>query len=294
LSVPSGFRGEPSPAVAGARPAGIVARVLTAAAVAGALALFAPVVVHDSRERWPLTAVASASAAVPGRGADRRPAAYARAVPAGRGGVWLQYWLFYARQDQDRGVLRTGRHAGDWELVQYRLDAAGRPAEAVYAQHAGAERARWGAVEVRGGHPVVYVARGSHASYLRAGVRDRMWPDPNDEADGHGRVVRPRIVPVTATAPAWMRWPGRWGGARARWWVPGEQDSPRGPAFQPNRWDDPQDWAGNARAYRAECRAVDACDGGEVGLGVAAILAAITALGLAWRRWSRSPRPSAP
>jgi hypothetical protein len=265
---------------------------LTAAAVAGALATFSPVVVHDSREQSPLTAVASASVEAPGRSADRQPTVYARAASAGDDGMWLQYWFFYARQDQDRGILRTGRHAGDWEMVQYRLDGTGRPAEAVYAQHAGAERAPWSAVELRGGHPVVYVARGSHGSYLRAGVRDRMWPDPNDEADGRGRVVRPRIVRVTANAPAWMHWPGRWGAARARWWVPGEQDSPRGPAFQSDRWDDPEGWADDAREYRAECDAVDTCDGGEVALGIAGIVSSTVTLGLAWLRRRRRRQPA--
>ncbi len=90
-------------------------------------------------------------------------------------------------------ITRTGRHAGDWEMVPYRLDQRRRPVEAVYAQRAGAERCGWDAVERRDGRPVVHVARGSHASYLRAGVRDRMWPHPNDETDGRGSLVRPRV-----------------------------------------------------------------------------------------------------
>ena len=44
-------------------------------------------------------------------------------------------------------------------------------------------------VSTRAGHPVVFPAHGSRASYFRAGTRDRMWPDPNDEADGRGRVI---------------------------------------------------------------------------------------------------------
>ncbi|MBW3606811.1 MAG: Vps62-related protein [Actinobacteria bacterium] len=156
--------------------------------------------------------------------------------------------------------MRTGRHAGDWEMVQYRLDGAGRPVEAVYAQHSGAERCDWAVVEQRDGHPVVYSARGSHASYLRAGVRDRTFPDPNDEADGRGTVVRPRVVRVTADSPRWMRWSGRWGGARARWWIPGEQDSPFGPAHQPQgRWADPTPGPPrHARAARPAMRSVNA------------------------------------
>ena len=180
--------------------------MLAAASAAAALAAFTPVVIHDAAERSPL-ASATAAAPIARVAADRAPAAYGRAVPDGHGGTWLQYWLYYAYQDQDRGIVRTGRHAGDWELVQYRLSPAGRPLEAVYAQHSGAERCGFGAVSLRGGHPVVYAAHGSHASYLQAGTRDRMWPDPNDEADGRGPVVSPRLVPITASSPAWMRYP---------------------------------------------------------------------------------------
>jgi uncharacterized protein (TIGR03382 family) len=209
-------------------------------------------------------------------------------VPRDGGGAWLQYWLFYPSQDQDRGILRTGRHQGDWELVQFRVDGQGRPSEAVYAQHAGAERCPWSAVERRGEHPVVYAARGSHASYFRRGVRDRMWPDPNDEANGRGRVVRPRVVRVSAESPPWLRWPGRWGDARARWWVPGEQDSPRGPAFQPQgRWSDPDGWADAARSCQAGCDAVDECDSGEKALGAGSIAALVGACAFAWRRRRR-------
>ena len=190
---------------------------------------------HDSRERLPLASVAAADVDAPGRGRDRRPAAYARVARRRGGGAWLQYWLYYRGQDQDRGVVRTGRHEGDWELIQVRVDREGEPREVVYAQHGGGERCAWPEVERRGGHPVVYVARGLHASCLRRGVRDRMWPDPNDEADGRGRAVRPRVVRVSAESPPWMRWPGRWGKSRERWWVPEEQDSPHGPRLPAGR-----------------------------------------------------------
>ena len=260
--------------------------MLATGALAATLAALTPVVVHDSRERFPLGSVAASEASVPGRGGDTRPAAYGRAVRVSGGGAWLQFWLFYPGQDQDRGIMRTGRHEGDWELVQVRVDARGRPREAVYSQHSGAERCPWSEVERRGGRPVVYAARGSHASYLRPGVRDRMWPDPNDEADGRGRVTRPRLVQVSAHRPAWMRWPGHWGAARARWWVPGEQDSPRGPAFQPERWD-PVAWAAAARDCRAACDQADECDTAERLLGAGALAAGAGAVALGWRRRAR-------
>jgi hypothetical protein len=202
----------------------------------------APILVHDRREAHPLTSV-------DGRG----PTVYAR-----RSGPWLQYWLYYAQNTQDRGIVRTGRHAGDWELVQVHAGTG----EVVASQHSGAERCPSSQVRRRDGHPVIYVAHGSHANYLRPGVRDRHWPDPNDEAPGDGLAVMPRVETITATSPAWMRRREPWGGARAR--LPFEQGSPRGPAFQGVRWDDPQRFADEASSCRAErCRRLGDCDGPE-------------------------------
>ena len=241
------------------------------------LALLGPVVVHDSRETSPLASVGPRAGTVAGG-----PVVYERTS-----GRWRQWWLLFARNDQDRGIVRTGRHAGDWEMVQVRTDAAGRPVEAVYAQHSGAERCPWSAVRKRGGRPVVYLARDSHAAYFHPGVRDRMWPDPNDEADGRGLVAIPRVEPISDGRPAWMSWPGRWGGARAGW-MPGEMDSPRGPAFQPQgRWSDPEGWARRARPCTFDrCDELGACDGRESAIAVAAPALALLAL-FGWGRRRR-------
>jgi hypothetical protein len=240
-------------------------------ALLAALAVAGPVVVHDARERSPLASVGTRPGTV-----AHRPVVYRRVADG-----WVQFWMLFASNDQDRGVLHTGRHAGDWEMVQYRLDGS----EAVYAQHSGAERCPASAVEMRGGRPVVYLANGSHASYFRPGVRDRMWPDPNDEAHGDGTAVTPRVEPLGE----WVRWPDRWGGARAGW-VPGEMDSPRGPAFQPQgRWSDPEGWARRARPCTfGRCDAVGECDTRESLMGVAAPAVALLLLvGWARRRSSR-------
>jgi len=266
--------------------------VLSSAAVALALAAHTPVVAHDSRERSPLTSVAAAPTAVPGLDRNRRAAVYGRATPAAGGGTWLQYWMFFAANDQDRGIVRSGRHAGDWEMVQVRIGARGRPDQVVYAQHSGAERCGWGQVRRRGPlRPVVYVANDSHAAYLRPGVRDRTWPDPNDEADGRGRAITPRLVTISETSPRWMRWTGRWGGAQAHWWNPYEQDSPVGPAFQgQGRWSDPDGWARDARSCRSDCDALGECDWRENTLGGGGL----GALGLAVAAWLRRRRRRRP
>lgn len=173
------------------------------------------------------------------RAARNGPAlVYGRTARDGDGRMWLQYWLFFADNTQDRGVVRTGRHTGDWELMQLRLGAHHRPVEATLAQHTWAEGCRWSQMERAGAAPVVYVANGSHALHSRSGTSDRPFPDPNDEADGGGRRVRPALEHISAATPRWMGWPGRWGASEAGL-APGEQPSPRGPAFQPERWLDP-------------------------------------------------------
>lgn len=88
-----------------------------------------------------------------------------------------------------------------------------------------------------------------------------------------------------------MAWPGRWGGAHARWWVPGEQSSPSGPAFQPQgRWSDPDAWARAAHPGKVGCDHVDECDGGEQALGLGVSGAAVGLLGPLTRRWTRRRR----
>lgn len=212
---------------------------------AALLARHAPELRYDARERDRATAVEALTARVTGEAVALRPrvsplpdVVYGRAVRA-RGAVFLQYWLLYADNPQDRGVLRTGRHEGDWELVQVRVDG-GRAVEATYAQHSWA--ARCGGYDGR-----VFVAHGSHASYASAGEHGRPWPDPDDEARGDGRVVTPEVRPFGP----WVRWPGRWGRTRAGW-VPAESDSPRGPAFQDTlAWRDPAGYAAAARPCSA-------------------------------------------
>jgi hypothetical protein len=265
----------------------VVALALAPAGAVGAgpLERYTPVVVHDSRERSPLTSVEAFAGTLPGVPAGRpTPTVYGR-----RSGDWLQYWMVFAANDQDRGFLRTGRHAGDWEMVQYRL-RDGALVRGVYAQHSGAERCPSGAIRMTPrGHPVVFLANGSHAAYFGPGVRDRTWPDPNDHADGEGARVRPQLVRIGAGSPAWMRDDRRWGGARAGW-VPGEMDSPPGPAFQPQgRWSDPAAWARAARSCtRTRCDELGECDGRETRAAATAAGAGfLVALLYGWRRSRR-------
>jgi hypothetical protein len=225
--------------------------------VAVAVALFAWAVpsaasaAEPDLERYrPLLRLDSAERHVPVAVEGNRPVLYGRVARGQDGTRWLQYWLFYVYNEQDRGILRTGRHEGDWELVQVRLDGSGRPVRATLREHTWAQSCAWSEVEHGpSGEPVVFVAHGSHANYSRAGDHDRPWPDPTDEADGRGRALRPRVEPISRSSPPWMSSPERFGDSRASF-VPGEQSSPQGPAFQ-REWSDPAAFERAGRACTA-------------------------------------------
>ncbi len=58
-----------------------------------------------------------------------RDRVYGHARKDRKGQLWLQYWLFYYYNDFQLlgSLLSGGKHEGDWELVQLRLDAKRAP-----------------------------------------------------------------------------------------------------------------------------------------------------------------------
>jgi hypothetical protein len=137
---------------------------------------------------------------------------YGHVATDAHGHAWLQYW-FFSYYD-DRALLGIGVHEGDWEMIQLRLDPNGVPDEVTFAQHAGGERLTWADLETGpangGDAPVVYVARGSHASYARVGMH--MGPVIPDHNDGKGPLIRPTLEVISEhDGPSWVRWRGRFG-----------------------------------------------------------------------------------
>jgi hypothetical protein len=166
---------------------------------------------------------------------DLRNRMYGHAVEAG-GQLWLQYWFFYFYNDYNL-ALGIGLHEGDWEMIQLRIHD-GVPDLAVYAQHRQAEKRPWAQVgKVPGdpNRPMVYVARGSHASYFEPGFHQtEAW---YDLADGKRNSPRTTLEIVNDDDPPWMAWPGVWGDTRAR--IGGiDQPSPRGPSAH-DQWTNP-------------------------------------------------------
>jgi hypothetical protein len=104
----------------------------------------------------------------------------------------LQYWFFY-----DFNYF-TNWHASDWEQITLSINpATGIPERVGYSSHESGQGTDW-AILIPGygridDHPVVFVARGSHANYFNTGkhpVRECRYLGPKicrpDRADGLG------------------------------------------------------------------------------------------------------------
>ena len=164
---------------------------------------------------------------------DLKNRVYGRAVE-GDGRLWLQYWLWYFYNDYSL-ALGAGLHEGDWEMVQLRMHGD-EPDLAVYAQHTHAEKRPWHEVQTLDGAPLVFVARGSHASYFEAGFHTtEAW---YDLADGKRKSPELTLEILEGDGPGWARWTGRWGDTQPR--LPGgiHQPSPTGPGAK-RQWSDP-------------------------------------------------------
>ena len=120
------------------------------------------------------------------------------------GATIVQYWMFYAF---NKGELN--QHEGDWEMVQVVIPS-GDSKWVAYSQHHGGQKATWGQVERDGDHIKVYVARGSHANYLRSysgklGVA-------NDIVGSNGKILKPGEYTLESLEEqGWLDFRGRWG-----------------------------------------------------------------------------------
>ena len=172
---------------------------------------------------------------------------------------WLQYWFFYFYDDPSLAA-KIGVHEGDWEMIQIRVRKVGEdrwePSDTVYAQHNYAGRRDWRDVQSDGDRPLVYSARGSHASYFEAGLYDtRAW---FDVADGKGPSPELRLVILDdkTQTPRWAYWPGVWGDTvQGQGWLPlrllariervrrilnaVQSSSPTAPCKHKMQWSDP-------------------------------------------------------
>ena len=173
--------------------------------------------------------------------ADYANRVYGHVTDEANGDRWLQYWFFYFYNDYNLigPFIHAGLHEGDWEMIQIRL-RADEPDLAVYCQHAGSTTRDWRQVDTLpgGDRPIVYVARGSHASYFEPGTQ---WTGHwFDHADGKRRSPELKLETVEDGDPQWrwMHWPGYWGDTKKSGDNPLDSDSPRGPGAH-KQWSHP-------------------------------------------------------
>lgn len=133
-----------------------------------------------------------------------RPTVYFHfAYQPATGRVAIEYWFLYLYNDF------YDQHEADWEGVTVVLEN-GTPLGALYSQHQGRKWIAWSGLTKTGGHPLVYVAKGSHAEYPKAGSYSIRvcWtdkyghhcsPTPKvDDARGGGSTVTPPAYDLQA------------------------------------------------------------------------------------------------
>jgi hypothetical protein len=151
---------------------------------------------------------------------------------------YITYWFFYAF-NAGPAPGQTDNHEGDWERISVRLDSSNRATEVAYFQHDGPPKTyKWSDKEVTkegGTHPVVYSAKGSHASYT----------SPGSKRLHRGKIPIPVVKDHASKGNRWVADPGgpadhltdvtqqAWYGYGGAWGEPGsitETTGPRGPS----------------------------------------------------------------
>lgn len=153
-------------------------------------------------------------------------------------GRFITYWYFFAFSNpfRGKGIADRAGHEGDWERVSIRLNAADRATEVAYYRHRAEPSRKNGGIlswselaaegSVRDEHPVVFVARGTHASYPKECKRllgiKRCLVDRRDAGSLWTASAHLRDV----TLEPWYGFAGAWGQLHAS---DGRRSGPAGP-----------------------------------------------------------------
>ena len=162
--------------------------------------------------------------------------AYARVYTSGSNTV-IQYWMYYAF---NKGTLNV--HEGDWEMVQIVL-TGGVPTEVMYSQHYGGQKATWEQVEKSDNHIKVYVARGSHANYLRS--YSGVFGAASDFVGANGKLLSHDEYNIELLeSQGWLDFSGRWGAYSGIENAVRGSNGPSGPMYREDgeMWNDPIGW----------------------------------------------------
>ena len=138
---------------------------------------------------------------------------------------FIQYWMFYAFNDGEHN-----RHESDWEMVEVVMPVSGNNWVA-YSQHYSGQSATWSQVEKQGNHIKVYVARGSHANYLRS--YSGMLGIASDIVGDNGKELTPDDYNlVELSTQDWLAFDGLWGEINDAEDLVMGRAGPQGPMFR--------------------------------------------------------------
>jgi hypothetical protein len=148
--------------------------------------------------------------------------------------VVIQYWFFYLYNDGKND------HEGEWEMIEVLLNLNLVPVGTGYSHHETGSYRQWGNVpKMDGTHPVVYVAKGSHAAYFYEetyGFLDNFDIVSDDGWKGYLTIIE---YLKDLEEKKWLNFGGNWGHRS----VSSKFSGPPGPRYQGEKWDDPVGWA---------------------------------------------------
>ena len=190
---------------------------------------------------------------------------YGRVVQQ-NGKVYLQYHFFYLINEwNDNGGFVIGFHEGDWEGMMIELDnqhplrvttSVHTPAVPAITGYKGGETRNWENVEKIGTHPVVYVGKGAHPTFLFKGTSPALGSDDHsgtdvilrndasvnvDSVNSHATKITYEIIDIEADF-----YTNRWLTSKVIWghdyddWTEKSVQAPK--FFDPDRWSNPKKW----------------------------------------------------
>ena len=119
---------------------------------------------------------------------------------------YIIYWFFYCNNKKS-----LDRHEGDWENITVRLNGKNEATEVAYNAHGAPKIYKWGEINHYGGtHPIVYSAKGSHASYPKEGTYPTLVSGVQDSAK-KGKIWRTWAHLRYVRHMPWFGYGGSWG-----------------------------------------------------------------------------------
>jgi hypothetical protein len=141
--------------------------------------------------------------------------------------IYIQYWMFYVFNE---GTFNN--HEGDWEMVQVVLGTTEQAESVGFSQHNNGVSAAWSDADKSGDSVISYVAKGSHANYLRSFQGKLGFAQDVVDSGGQRLTANDYQLVRLNDSLGWTSFSGRWGD----WGNPSDsfvgQRGPAGPEFR--------------------------------------------------------------